>query len=307
MKSRDAVDLLLLAAIWGISFIFARVAAPAFGPVALAALRVGGAAALLVPLALASGQAGAMRRHAWPLAVSALLSSALPFLAFNYAALSLEASLLSILNATTPLFSAVIVWAWLGESLSATRVAGLGLGFAGVCWLALDRAGIGHAAGTVGTAGAGWAVLASLFATLCYALAASYTKKRLAGAPPLAIAAGTLLLATLMLAGPAWQARPAQAPGLLPWLAALGLAGLCTGVAYVLYFRLLQRVGPSNATAVTFLIPAFGVFWGHLLLDEPVTLPMLACGAVIVLGTTLATGYWQPGRSRQAQPTRPTP
>jgi drug/metabolite transporter (DMT)-like permease len=152
-----------------------------------------------------------------------------------------------------------------------------------VLWLAWDKANFKPG-------GTGWATVACLVATALYAVSASFTKKYLQGVAPMAVAAGSQLSATLLLVVPAIVWRPQSLPSSQAWVAALLLALLCTGVAYVIFFRLIARVGPANAIAVTFLIPAFAVLWGWIFLDEGVTGPMLLGCAVILVGTALATG-----------------
>lgn len=283
MKRADALELLLLAAIWGASFLFMRLAAPEFGPVATAALRVLGASLLLVPLLAWRQGLAELRLHWRALALVGLLNSALPFALFSYAALSINAGLSSILNATTPMWGALVAWIWLGQRLDGSRLLGLGLGFAGVVLLAWDKA-------SFKPGGAGLAVLACLGATLCYGLAANATKRFLGGVSALAVATGSQLSATLLLAWPAWALRPVSLPGLTAWAALLLLALLCTGLAYILYFRLMQRVGPTNTISVTFLIPLFALLWGGLILDERLNLFMAMGGPVVLLGTALAVG-----------------
>ena len=283
MKSSDITELFVLAALWGASFLFMRMGAAEFGPVALSAVRVTGAALLLMPLLLWRGQLGALRAHWWPIGVVGVTNSALPFLFFSYAALSLTAGLSAIFNAASPLFGALVAWLWLKDRLTPLRVLGLVIGFVGVLWLAWDKANFKPG-------GTGWALLACVAGPLCYGASASFTKRYLAGVPPLAVAAGSQLGAALVLALPAVLWWPATAPSNRTWAAAAMLAVLCTGFAYLLYFRLIAHVGPANAIAVTFLVPAFAVLWGALLLGEQVTAAMLAGCAVILLGTGLATG-----------------
>ena len=283
MKSSDVTELFALAALWGASFLFMRMGAAEFGPVALSAVRVTGAALFLMPLLLWRGQLGALRAHWWPILMVGVTNSALPFLFFSYAALSLTAGLSAIFNASSPLFGALIAWLWLKDRLTPVRVLGLLVGFAGVLWLAWDKA-------SFKPGGTGWALLASLAGPLCYGASASFTKRHLAGVPTLAVAAGSQLGAALVLVLPAVLWWPATAPSGHAWGAAAMLAVLCTGLAYLLYFRLIANVGPANAIAVTFLVPAFAVLWGALLLGEQVTTAMLAGCAVILLGTGLATG-----------------
>ena len=293
MKPRDLTDLLLLAAIWGSSFLFMRLAVPAFGPVALAFLRVGGAALLLLPFLLWRGEAGVLRQRWQPLLVLGLLNSALPFLCFGYAVYTLPAALAAIFNAATPLFAALIAWAWLGDPLNRWRSLGLALGFAGVVGLALVKSLATGALGQLQWDGAtGLAITACLLATLMYGLSASHAKRYLAGVPAMAMATGTQLAAALALAGPAWATWPAHNPGLRDWLAAASLAALASALGYILYFRLIGRVGPTGASSVTFLVPVFAAVWGYAFLDEGVTLPMALGGAVILAGTALVLGLW---------------
>jgi drug/metabolite transporter (DMT)-like permease len=213
------------------------------------------------------------------------LNSGIPFVLFGFAVLHINTGLTSILNATTPLWGAVVAWLWLRDKPTHIRVLGLVIGFAGVAALTWDKATF-----KAGAASPGMAVLATLAATLCYGIAASFTKKYMAGVPPLASATGSQIGATLFLLIPAATHLPAQTPSLNAWLAVAVLALVCTALAYVLYFRIIASAGPARAVAVTFLIPVFGVAYGWLFLNEVVTSTMLMCGAVIVLGTALSTG-----------------
>lgn len=277
------VEYILLAALWGSSFLFMRMGGAEFGVLAIAGVRVAIGALVLLPLLWFSGQWSALRQRAAPILFIGLLNSALPFVLFAYAVTSISTGLSSILNATVPLFGALIAWAWLRERPDASRTLGLAVGFAGVVMLAWDKTSF-HAGGT------GWAVLACLLATVSYGYAANFTKKYLAGVPSMATATGSQIGATLGLALPTAWTWPAQMPGTTAWVSAAMLGVFCTGLAYVLYFRLLQKLGPSRAVTVTFLIPVFGVFYGTSFLGEQFTWWMLVCGAVVVLGTALSTG-----------------
>ena len=297
MSPLQVGELLLLASLWGASFLLMRLGAGEFGPVALAAVRVIGATLFLLPLLAARRETAALKTHWRELAVIGLTNSALPFLAYSYAALSLPAGLSSIFNATTPMFAAVIAWLWLGDRLTAPRVLGLMLGFAGVAWLVFTRGGLAVRPGDGSTA----AMAACLCATLCYGFAASYTKRRLSGVAPMAVAAGSQLAAALMLAVPAALTWPATMPSTTAWVAAGVLAVASTGIAYILYFHLIVKVGPANAVSVTFLIPLFAVLWGAVFLSERVTGAMAVGCAVILAGTALTTGVIG-ARKRRAAP-----
>lgn len=297
MRPRDRVDLLVLAALWGASFLFMRVAAPVLGPVPLMALRVAIAAAFLLPILALRGGARDLRGRAGAIAVVGVLNSALPFSLLAYTTLSVTAGFASILNATSPLWGGLVAHLWLRDRLGRWRAAGLAVGFAGVVLLVWGRA-------SVRPGGSGLAVAAALVATASYGVAASYTKRFLQGVKPLAVAAGSLLAATIALAPLAVALWPSgRVPGGV-WAAVVALGVACTGVAYVLYFRLIASVGPARAIAVTFLIPPFATAWGALFLGEAVTGRMVAGGAVVLAGTALATGLLGPRRAAPAPAAR---
>jgi len=297
MKKSDLACLTALAALWGASYLFMRVGAGEFGAMTLAGARAAIAAALLLPLL--AGDVRTLPRHWKPVLLVGLTNSALPFVLFALAALGINASLSAIFNAATPLYAAVIGRVWLGEAIGRTRAAGLALGFCGVVWLAADSAGFKPGAGAVTT---GWAVLACVAATILYAFSAHFSKRYLADVPPLAVAAGSQLAAALVLAPAALALHPPTAPSARAWGALLCLGALCTALAYVLFFRLIARVGAARTMAVPFLVPAFGVLWGVLFLGETFTHAMAAGSVLIVLGTALATGLVNPARPRAPHP-----
>lgn len=283
VRTRDTVELVVLAAIWGASFLFMRVAAPELGPVPLMALRVGIAAALLAPLLALRGGAGTLRGRLLHVAVVGAINSALPFSLLAYATLSVTAGLASILNATSPLWGGLVAHLWLRDRLDRSRALGLVVGFAGVAFLVWGRA-------SFRPGGVGLAVVAALTATLSYGVAASYTKRFLRGVDPLAVAAGSQVAAALLLLPGALALWPAVAPSARAWGSVVALGVACTAVAYVLYFRLIASVGPARAIAVTFLIPIFAVAWGAMFLGETITPRTVAGTSIVLAGTALATG-----------------
>jgi len=283
MKPRDYFELVVLAAIWGGSFLFMRIGAPEFGALPMAGVRVGVASLVLLPLLMHRTGMAELRRE-WPkLLLLGLLNNAIPFALYSFAALSITAGLASILNATTPLWTALVAWAWLGQRLTPDRLLGLALGFGGVVFLAWPQADFKPG-------GSGWAVLACLGATLGYGLAATFSKKHLSKVSPLTVTTGSMLGATLLLFGPAFVNRPDVMPSLKAWTGVLMLGVLCTTLAYVFYFRLMRRVGPNNTVSVTFLVPVFAVLWGVLFLGEHFTLHMLAGCVIVLAGTAMALG-----------------
>lgn len=283
MKAHDVMELLLLAAIWGSSFLFMRVAAPEFGPVPLIAFRVGIATVfLLAILAWRRGLSG-MRGKAGHLTVVGAINSAIPFSLFAFATLHLTAGFTAVLNASVPLFGAIVAYFWLKDRLTAARVLGLVIGFLGVIVLVWGKISFRDG-------GSGWAILAALGASFSYGIAANYTKRFLNGVDPFAIATGSQIAATLLLLPLAILFWPEQMPSLKSWLSVLVLGIACTGIAYILFFRLIAHVGPARAVAVTYLLPVFGMLWGTLFLDEIISHNMIAGCLVILLGTALATG-----------------
>jgi drug/metabolite transporter (DMT)-like permease len=287
-------DFLILAAIWGASFLFMRLAALELGAIPMAALRVTIASVFLLPLLVVKGHWPALRQHWRPVFFVGLLNSAIPFALFGFAVVHISTGLSAILNATVPLFGALVAWMWLKDKPDLSRTVGLAIGFGGVVLLAGGQASFQPNASGVAPI---WAVMACLAATSCYALSASFTRKHLSSMPPLVAATGSQMGAMFALALPALWLRPDQMPSVPAWGALITLGVLCTGIAYVLYFRLIERAGPSRALTVTFMIPVFAIVYGVLLLGEHVTSWMLLCGLVIMAGTALSSGLLKlPGR-----------
>jgi drug/metabolite transporter (DMT)-like permease len=258
-----------------------------FGALPTAGVRVTIASLFLLPLLLWRGLGAQLLQHWKAVLFVGVFNSGIPFACFAFALLSITTGLSSILNATVPLFGALIAWVWLKDRPNGSRVLGLGIGFLGVALLAWNKASFKPDASG---ATPGWAVLACLLACLCYGISASFTKRYLGGLPSLVTATGSQLGAALCLAAPTYWFWPGKTPGATAWLALLAVGVLCTGVAYVLYFRLIERAGPARALAVTFVIPLFAVFYGVLLLNESVTAWMVFCGLIILCGTSLSTG-----------------
>lgn len=290
MKPRDFAGLILLGALWGGSFLFIRVAVPALGPFLLVDLRVGLAAAALFLYALAASRVPKIRYRWKSFLALGFLNAAVPFTLISAAEIHLTASLAAILNSTTVMFTAMVAAVWMGDALTARKVVGIILGIIGVAVLV------------------GWdpisvngmvllSVAAMLGATLSFALGATYAKQAFSGIPPLGMAIGQQTAAAALLLPLSVASVPDQMPSLAVALCVLGLALLSTAVAFLIYFRLIENVGPTSTVTVTLLVPVFGLLFGVLLLDEPFGFGTLAGLGIILSSVVLITGF-APGRSR---------
>jgi drug/metabolite transporter (DMT)-like permease len=275
MRRADAARLTALAAIWGASFLFIRVAAPAIGPLATADVRM-----LIAGGALAAYYAMAGFDPEWRLRwrqylLIGALNSAAPFLLYGYAALELSAGLMAVLNATSPLWGALLAAPIAGERLSVSGALGLALGIAGVALLSAPQ-GSAH----------GIAIAAALGAASCYGLTAAVLRRWRHDAPARGMAVGTQVAGGLLLL-PLLAWSPPAPPGAEVVASVLALGLVCGALAYVLYFRLIADIGAGGALTVTYLIPAFGMLWGAVFLGEPISAGMLAGAALVVAGTVL--------------------
>ncbi|WP_420472876.1 DMT family transporter [Noviherbaspirillum sp. ST9] len=280
MRSADLVRLLVLAAIWGASFLFMRIIAPVLGALWTAELRVAIAGVAMLAFMLATGRHMQFRTNWKQYLVLGTMNSALPFALFAYAALTLPAGYSAILNATSPLWGALIGAAVLGETLTARKIAGLVTGVAGVAFLV--RLGPAEFSPQVLVA-----ALACVTAALCYGIAGAYSKKKSSGIAPPMMATGSQLGAALVLL-PFVSLSPVRGEVTpLVIVLTLLLALLCSAVAYFIYFRLIADLGPTKALTVTFLIPLFAMVWGAVFLHEEISFNTLIGCALVVLATWL--------------------
>ncbi len=276
----DFAQLVLLAAIWGGSFIFMRIAAPVLGPLWTATFRVGIAGVALGLFLLARGVTLDWARQWRHYLVLGFINTALPFSLYSFAALHIPASYSVILNATSPLFGAVFSLIWLQEAFTLRKGFGLFLGTAGVAGVVnLDTVRM-DVRFTL-------SAIACLTAASCYALGAVYLKKKASHLESRAVSAASLLCAGGLLL-PLTPLAPMRAsPTWIVVGAILGLSLVCSALAYLIYYRLIGRIGPTRALTVTFLMPVFGVLWGFLFLGETITWPMVAGTLSILLALRL--------------------
>lgn len=280
MSRRNVALLLVLSAIWGASFLFIKLGVDELEPsvVALGRLVVG--AAILLPLAAGRGGLGLLRPHLPVVATLGLLNNALPFWLFGFAETRISSGLAGVIQAAAPIFTVLLaIRLDPTQRVTGTRLAGIGVGFVGVALLVGVQTG-GQVVGA----------LAVLAAALCYAASALIVGTRAGRIPPLHLAAGQLAIGTLLMAPLGLLQLPDQAPPAKAILAIVALGALGSALAYVLYFALIARAGASRAILVTYLVPAFALLYGAVFLGEEVTASAVAGLALILAGTTLATG-----------------
>lgn len=275
---RTPLELLALGAIWGSSFLFMRIAANPFGPFALVEVRLALGALILLPFLWR--ERARFPARLWPkLAIIGAINSAVPFLLFAWAAQRSPAAIGAICNAMTVLFAAMVGFLFFGQKIGWRRSLALLVGFAGVVVLATSKAG---------GLSVGGAVVAGATAALLYGVGVNLVRRHMAGLPPAAAAAATLSCAALLVLPFAVMHWPAAAVGAGAWGAAIAIGVVCTGYAFLLYYRLIHRIGPARASTVTYLVPLFGAGFAWLFLGEPITPAMLAAGALI-LGSVAAS------------------
>ena len=272
------IELLALGAIWGGSFLFMRVAAGDFGPLALVEVRIVLGTLILLPF-LWQARAHFSRALWMRFALVGALNSAIPFSLFAWGAERAPAGIGAIANSLTVLFTALVGLLVYRERIGTVRAAAMFAGFVGVVVLMSGRTEGDNVAA---------AALAGTAASFCYGFAANFTRRWFADVPPVAAVAGTLGCAALMLAPFAVAAWPTTPVPQGSWFSAIALGVLCTGVAYAFFFRLIHRVGAARATTCTYLIPVFGVAWGWMLLGEVPTATMLVAG-LLILGSVIVS------------------
>jgi drug/metabolite transporter (DMT)-like permease len=293
MSRRHLAMLFGLAALWGASFMFIKIGDRELQPITLVGFRMALGALTLVPIVLltvgARQTVRELRGAAGPLVVTGLLNSAIPIFAISWAETRLDSGLTAIIQASAPLFTALLALRFSQDQrVGGSRLVGLVIGFAGVALLVGGR-----------PSGQIVAALAVVFSALCYAAAGLYAGKRLRGVSPLVTALGTLTAATLATLPIGLFQLPSHVTGwkVTASVLTLGIAG--TGLAYILYYGLISGAGASRAILITYLVPTFAVFYGAVLLGEPVTAAAVGGLALVLAGVGLGTGAVRLGRARR--------
>ncbi|MBF7074291.1 DMT family transporter [Glaciecola sp. MH2013] len=282
MKPSHLLELIFLSAIWGASFMLMKETVPSFGVFALVEVRAAMAALCLLPLVYFKRQFPDLVANWKKLLFVGAFNTAIPFCLFSYTSIHLDAGLTAILNATAPMFGAVIAFLYLHERIGLHGLIGLLIGFFGVVVISQDT----QSSNSISLL----PVLSALAATSCYGIAACFMKKHLSGAKSFAVAAGSQVFAAILLLPAAIYTWPSVNPSPTTWMFAMILAVVCTGVAYIMYFDLIAKVGPSQAMMVGYLVPVFGICWGIIVLGESLSTQAMIGGTMIIFGVMITTG-----------------
>jgi len=296
VRPRDVLELLFLSVLWGGAYLFTRAAVPAFGPAPLVALRMGIAALVLLPILAWRGMLPQLWAQPRTLFMVGVPFTAVPFMLMTWGALHITAGVSAVLNATAPMFAALLAHFVFREHLGRWRVAGLVVGFVGVLWL------VSGGPLAMRSADGMLAVAAVLGTAVIWSIGANYTRRRMGHVDATVTTAGSLAVASLVLAPLAWATWPAEPPSARAWaeMAFLGLAS--SGLGMLMYFRLLRRIGAVRAMSVTFLSPLVAMVSGALYLGETLTWSMVGGCAVVLLGTAMSLGLVGRAQSLPAQP-----
>ena len=280
---RDYIELLILSAIWGSSFLFLRIASPEFGPIFLIEMRVASGLIVLLPICLLLGKIQELKENWKMIFILSLSNMTIPFCLFAYSALNMGAGILSIINATVPFFTAIIAFLVYQQRMTRYGLIGLMVGFMGVAVLVFDPS---ESSGVTNDL----AIPSALFACVLYGVALNIVSHNLPGVSGISITTGALFFSTIVLIPFAVIERPEVMPQGSVWFSVLALGVVCTGFGYILFYRLIARIGSQQAIMTTYLIPIFSILWGNLFLAESITLFMIFGGMLVLMGVGMTTG-----------------
>ena len=280
MKSKDLVLLLSISILWGSSFLFMRVSAPVFGPVPLVLVRMLGATAVLSFVFWSASHRAVLRKHWQDIAMVGFFNNVLPFSLLSFTSTRLEAGFTSLINASTPIFAALIGLIWLHNRISRQQLLGLIIAVTGIYILSF-----GHLSFKAG--GSGWAIMAGLVATFSYGFSINFVKTRLQHVPSEVITAGSVSFSSLLLLIPGIWLWPSASIAPIHWFNATILGCLCTGAALLMFYKLLASAGVIASASITFLIPVSAILWGYTVLHETINGKMAVAMLVTFLGTAL--------------------
>jgi len=278
MEFKDWILLIALAAIWGSAFMFIKISAVDFGPILLVTLRLLIAGLVFMPLLLRHKYRLLFKSHLPGIFIIAIISNALPFTLFAFASLGATSNMLGILNGTTAFITTVIAYFWLNESISTKQLIGLGLGFIGILIL-------------INPANGSTTILASICAltgSICYAFNATYLQKYHSNSNKKVLIGWSMLFGGLMMMPIAAFNLPNAVPSINSFLALLWLAVVSTGIGYLAFVRLIDKIGAVKTATLTYLLPVFSIIWGAIFLEEQITLIIFGGFIFVMMGMYFA-------------------
>ena len=278
MAIKDWILLISLAAIWGSAFMFIKISAEDFGPILLVTLRLLIAGLVFLPLLLRAKYRDLFKSHLPGIFIIAIISNALPFTLFAYASLGATSNMLGILNGTTAFITTVIAYFWLNESISLKQLMGLFAGFGGVVIL------VNPANGSTTFI----ASMCALIGSLCYAFNATYLQKYHSHSNKKVLIGWSMLFGGFMMTPIAAFNLPNDLPNSNSFLALLWLAIVSTGIGYLAFVRLIDRIGAVKTATLTYLLPVFSIIWGAIFLQEQITLIIFGGFIFVMMGMYLA-------------------
>ena len=283
MSPIQLAQFLIMSAFWGASYIFLYIATPEFGVMPLLTIRTGFALLFLLPFILIKNRQAELFEHWRPLLIFAVTGAVIPFSLISYSMLHATSGYASLMSATTAIFSAIIGYFWLKESITRLAIFGIIIAFAGIFVLTQDKQSVSQTAGLM-------PVFAVSVAAISYAFSGHFSKLYLSGISKTVVTGGTQLYATLITLPFSIVLLPDVLPSVDAWLSVFVLGVVCTGWAFFTFFKLIDEVGVSKTISSTYLIPVFGILWGCLFLDEKITFHIVVGIVTILSGVALTTG-----------------
>ena len=274
MELKDWILLTALAAIWGSAFMFIKISAVDFGPILLVTLRLLIAGLVFMPFLLRKKKRSLFKAYLPAILIIAIVSNAIPFTMFAYASLGATSNMLGILNGTTAFLTTIIAYFWLKEAVTSKQIIGLFLGFIGVLIL-------------VNPSNGSTTLIASLCAmigSLCYAFNATYLQKYHSNSDKIVLIGWSMLFGGLFMIPLASFNLPNAMPDTNSILALFWLAVISTGVGYLAYVRLIDRIGAVKTATLTYLLPVFSIIWGAIFLQEKITIFILGGFIFVMMG-----------------------
>ena len=279
MEFKYWLVLTFLGAIWGSAFIFIKIAAPEFGAIGLVQMRLIIASLVFLPILLRRKYL-ILLKPAWKHSlVLAVTNNAIPFTLFSYGSFGADSNILAILNATTAFNTMIIAFIWLREDVTLKQFFGLVLGFIGVIILVNPQS----SSTTI------LAAILCLGGAACYSFSTVFIQKYSNMTNKMVLIGWSIIFSALIMIPVTMLNLPPQMPSTDAFLSVLWLGGISTGLAFLGYVRLIEKIGAVKTSTVAYFLPVFGIIWGNIFLDEIITITVIVGCAAILFGVFLAT------------------